>query len=111
MAEIVIVRTCRGEDAAVLPAMSRRLRVGALPWRDEEKVVAAIEASLSDAVRHSADPGSAVFVAEIARDVVGAVTVAERRRFTGTPEAVVEDLFVAETVEGAGAGQAFARAC
>jgi len=49
---------------------------------------------------------AAVFVAENGADVVGFITVERRQHFSGSTDAVIGDLVVAEEVESRGIGAA-----
>jgi ribosomal protein S18 acetylase RimI-like enzyme len=104
------IRPVRESDHAPLLTLSSRLAIGVAPWRDPGKVAAAvrgwIESSLASA--HCAD--QAVLVAVLDGRVVGMVSLAERRHFTGDTDAYVGELVVDTTVEGRGAGRALMQA-
>jgi len=89
-------------EAAVL--LATRLETGVAHWRHADAVrravVGWIETSLADA--DADDRG--VYIAHDGGDIVGLVTVAERRHFTGEIDAYVGELVVKATYERRGVG-------
>lgn len=82
------------------------MRLGAAPWVDLDAMRAAVEGWFGESLERHADGDRAVFVAEGGGRVVGFVTVSERVHFTGSREAYVGELVVAEESERRGVGRA-----
>jgi ribosomal protein S18 acetylase RimI-like enzyme len=100
----VCVRRYLPSDREAVVLLAPRLQTGVAHWRDTRAVRRAatgwIEASLGNAHRD----GHEVFVAHLGEDVIGLVTVAERRHFTGEIDAYVGELAVKAEHERRGVG-------
>jgi GNAT superfamily N-acetyltransferase len=97
---LVEIRPYRFEDEAGVRALAPRLLIGAAEWISPEAMLATIHGWLDESLADVA------FVAVEAHGIVGFVTVAERKHFTGAPEAYVGELAVVEDAEGRGVGRA-----
>ena len=104
MPDAVGVRRYLPSDREAALLLAPRLQTGVAPWRDaravREAVTGWIEASLGSAGTDDHE----VFVAHLGEDVVGLVTVAERRHFTGEIDAYVGELVVKAGHERHGVG-------
>jgi ribosomal protein S18 acetylase RimI-like enzyme len=113
----MIVRPLKPGDQGAVLALSRRLTTGVAAWRDQDRVADAargwVEGSLA-----AGRPGHVVFVA-VARgaecpdgaegaeeEVVGFVSVGEKKHFTGQVDGYIGELVTAEAMEGQGVGRA-----
>ena len=100
----VRVRPFRSSDREAAILLASRLEIGVAGWRDAEAVSRAvtgwIEASLDTAGADNCE----VLVAHVGEDVVGLVTVTERRHFTGEIDAYVGELVVQAAFERRGVG-------
>jgi GNAT superfamily N-acetyltransferase len=97
---LVEIRPYRVEDQAAVRALAQRLLIGAADWIAPEAMLAAIHGWLDQSL------AGVAFVAVEAGGIVGFVTAAERKHFTGAPEAHVGELAVDEDAEGRGVGRA-----
>src|SRR4051794_38113401 len=97
----MLVRDYRPEDRAAVVSLATRLTIGVAPWRDPAAVAPAVRGWVMSSITDAA-----VFVAHDDHTVLGFVTVAERRHFTGAVDAYVGELVTAEEAEGRGVGRA-----
>jgi GNAT superfamily N-acetyltransferase len=102
----MLIRLYEPRDRPAVEELTPRLCVGAAAWIDVDAMLASVQRWVRDSLEHAADDEHAVFVAEDAGRVVGFVTAAQRRHFTGAREAYVGELVVAADAEGRGAGRA-----
>jgi ribosomal protein S18 acetylase RimI-like enzyme len=106
----VRVRPFRADDREFVLELAPRLVIGCAPWRDPEKMRAAMRGFLEEDAERAGER-SAVFVAEDEHgELLGAVTVGHHVNFTGEVEAYIGELAVRADREGAGVGQALVRA-
>lgn len=99
----MLVRPFRPDDLPVLARLAReRLVIGIAPWRDPDRWAATAE----QWVQGQSGARRALLVAEEGGACAGFVDVSARTHFTGTEEAYVGELVVAESHEGRGAGTA-----
>ena len=101
---LVEIRPYRFEDEAGVRALAPRLLIGAAEWIPPGAMLATIHGWLDESLAHLA------FVAVEADELVGFVTVAERKHFTGVAEAYVGELAVVENAQGRGVGRALMEA-
>jgi GNAT superfamily N-acetyltransferase len=97
----MLVRDYRPDDRDAVLSLATRLTIGVATWRDPAAVAAAVRGWVMNSITDAA-----VFVAHDDHTVVGFVTVAERRHFTGAIDAYVGELVTAEEAEGRGVGRA-----
>lgn len=109
-ASVVVRPATRADLPFIGDLVPRLVSFGPLTTRDADAVVASSERTLVDAVERAvaAAPGVAVLVAEDGRgQALGCVQVQQGSEyFSGTPEAYVAVLVVAEGAEGRGVGRA-----
>lgn len=96
-----MVRAYDPSDRDAVDALAPRLLIGAAHWLAPEDVLTAIRGWVDASIAE----GTA-FVAEEDGTVVGFVSVKDQRHFTGTTEAYVGELAVADGAEGRGIGRA-----
>jgi GNAT superfamily N-acetyltransferase len=101
---VVEIRPYRLEDQAGVRALAPRLLIGTAEWIPPEAMLATIHGWLDESL------AGVAFVAVEADGIVGFVTIAERKHFTGVAEAYVGELAVAEDAEGRGVGRALIEA-
>jgi ribosomal protein S18 acetylase RimI-like enzyme len=102
----VQVVTFEGADRDQITALGPRLSIGVANWRDPEKVLATIRTWIEASLASADEDGHAVFVAKLAEQVVGFVTVEERCHWSGDADGYVGELVTAEDMEGRGVGRA-----
>ncbi|MFG1928996.1 GNAT family N-acetyltransferase [Cryptosporangium sp. NPDC048952] len=100
----VTVRPYQPADRQAVLALAPRLAIGVAPWRAPSAVGSAVAGWIQDSLDHRDDPGHAVHVAVAENEVLGVVTVGERRHFTGEVDAYVGELAVKADCERAGVG-------
>jgi ribosomal protein S18 acetylase RimI-like enzyme len=100
------VRPAEPGDRPALLDLSARLTSGVAPWRDPEKVAAAVRGWVASSLESAGQDGHAMLVALLGGQVVGLVSLAEREHFTGETDAYIGELAVTAALEGRGAGQA-----
>lgn len=91
-------------------ALAPRLTEWVPAWRDPGAVLAAVRGWVSGSADRVGDADRAFFVAVVAGQVVGLVTVGEQAHFSGQVDAYVGELVVAPSVEGRGTGSRLMRA-
>jgi hypothetical protein len=103
-----LVRHYRAADREQVLALAPRLTEGVAAWRDPEAVGRAVCGWVTGSLETAAEPGHAVFVAELGGRIAGVVTVAEKAHFTGQIDAYVgglgfldEDVRLTKPVAGA----------
>ena len=84
--------------------LAPRLVIGVAPWRDAEAVRRAVAGWVEASLDNAGAPDRAVWVAQAGEEVVGLVTAAERRHFTGEVDAYVGELVVDVDHERRGVG-------
>jgi len=84
--------------------LAPRLVIGVAPWRDAEAVRRAVAGWVEGSLDNAGAPDRAVWVAQAGEEVVGLVTAAERRHFTGEVDAYVGELVVDVDHERRGVG-------
>jgi len=108
MMNAVHVRPYTPADESFVLSLAPRLLIGAAPWIDPERMLAAVRQWIAGSL--SSD--STVFIAEDETpQPLGFATVSRTRHFTGEPQAYIGELAVDETVEGRGVGKALVHAC
>ncbi|MEV0795348.1 GNAT family N-acetyltransferase [Kribbella sp. NPDC050459] len=100
------IRTFTEQDREAVMALAPGLTEGVAPWRDPSAVLRAVTQWVTDSLERADSADHAVFVAEVRGRVVGAVTVATRRHFTGEIDAYVGELIVASRDSHHGVGTA-----
>jgi ribosomal protein S18 acetylase RimI-like enzyme len=102
----VLVRDYRPEDCDALLKLAGRLAIGVAPWRDPNAVAAAVREWVVGSIDGATQGRGCVFVAVVDDEVVGFVSVGERRHWAGAEDAYVGELVTAEGAEGRGVGRA-----
>jgi ribosomal protein S18 acetylase RimI-like enzyme len=100
------IRNFTEQDREAVMALAPRLTEGVAPWRDPSAVLRAVTQWVTDSLERANFADCAVFVGEVRGRVVGAVTVATRRHFTGEVDAYVGELIVAAGNSRHGVGSA-----
>jgi ribosomal protein S18 acetylase RimI-like enzyme len=98
----VQVRPYDAADRDQVLALAPRLTEGTAPWRDPAAKMAAAKNWVRSSADTAAEPGRAFFVATIGQQVVGLVTLGERRHYTGQVDAYVGELVTAAGMERRG---------
>lgn len=105
----VTIRPYEAGDREAIFALAHRMTVGIAPWRDP----AAFEAAAREWIEEStekAGPDRPVYVAvEGDGRVVGFISVAPQRHFTGEEQAYIGELAVDEAAEDRGIGRALVK--
>lgn len=100
----VCVRRYDASDREAAVLLATRLETGVAHWRDADMVRRAVAGWVETSLAHAAADDREVYVADVSGDVVGLVTVAERRHFAGVVDAYVGELVVKATHERRGVG-------
>ena len=82
-------------EAAVL--LAARLETGVAHWRDADAVRRAVDGWIETSLANADVDEREVYVAHDGGEIVGLVTVSERRHFTGEMDAYVGELVVTAT--------------
>jgi GNAT superfamily N-acetyltransferase len=108
-----VVRPLAPGDGDAVLALSGRLVIGVTAWRHPGRVAEAAHGWVEGSLAAAGQPGHAVFVAVAVGgepggtgEVVGFVTVGERKHFTGQVDGYVGELVTAAAMEGQGVGRA-----
>lgn len=83
-------------------ALAPRLAERVASWRDPGAVLAAVHGWVRGSIEACGQPGHAVYVAAVADDIAGLVSVSERTHFTGQVDAYVGELVVRSGLERRG---------
>ncbi len=104
--EGIVIRTGTEADRNAVLALAPRLTVGVAPWRDQAEALAAgcrwLEGSLDAAIRGD----GAMFVADVADQVLGVLSIQPSTHFTGERDGYIGELAVAEHASRQGIGRA-----
>ncbi len=102
----VHVRPFEVNDRDAVLDLAPRLTIGIAPWLDADAFLAAARGWITGSIE-GIGHDRAVFVAEDGRgNCVGFVSIARTVHFTGTEQAYIGELAVAEDAEGKGVGRA-----
>ncbi len=102
----VRVRPFLPADRDAVLALAPRLMINLPPWRDPDIALAAARRWIAATIE-SLGPEHAIFVAEDSTGAcLGFVSVERDTHWTGEAQAYVQELVVAEAVEGQGVGRA-----
>ncbi len=102
----IAVRPASTDDRSATRVLARRLVEGVSSWRDPTGVAEAVQGWVEGSVTRPADEDHACFVAEQDDQVIGFISVQRSRHWSGTEEAYIGELMVAESAEGQGVGRA-----
>lgn len=102
----MLVRDYRPEDRDALLELAGRLTIGVAPWRDADAVALAVHGWVVGSIDATDQGRGFVFVAVVDDEVVGFVSVGERRHWAGALDAYVGELVTAGSAEGRGVGRA-----
>ena len=100
----VSVRRLQHDDHDAVMALAPRLTEGVAPWRDPVAVRRAVEDWVERSLESAERDGHAVFVADVAGEVVGFVSVGEREHFSDAVDGYVGELVVSADQVGQGIG-------
>ena len=78
----VVVRGYQPSDEQAVLALAPRLKIGVAPWRDPDAVGQAVTGWIRASLDRHRDDDRHVLVASAGDQILGVVTVAERRHFT-----------------------------
>ncbi|MFG1924634.1 GNAT family N-acetyltransferase [Cryptosporangium sp. NPDC048952] len=106
----VVVRRYLPEDREAVLWLAPRLRIGVASWRDPAAVSSAVAGWIEESLDRSGDADRAVHVAVAADEILGVVTTAHRRHFTGEVDGYVGELVVKADCERRGIGTLLMRA-
>lgn len=101
----VLIREYQAQDQDSVVALAPRLVIGIAPWRDACAALRA-EQWLADSCSAAVRGDAGLFVALRGGTLVGAVSVAQSRHFTGDVDAYVGELAVVENAARHGIGRA-----
>jgi GNAT superfamily N-acetyltransferase len=101
----VQVRAYEPADREAVQTLGHRLTEGVAPWRDRVQVSDAVTGWVRDSVEHATSDSCTVLVADEGDQVVGFVTVTEKRHWSGETDAYIGELAVAVHAEGCGVGR------
>jgi len=104
----IVVRPFKPEDRDAVMALGHRLTIGVAPWRDQAKVMAAIEVWLERSTGD--DFEGAPLVATADEELVGFLSMEITTHFAGETDAYIGELMVSEEAEGHGVGRALVEA-
>jgi GNAT superfamily N-acetyltransferase len=103
--ESIVIRTGTEDDRDAVLALAPRLTVGLAPWRDQAEALAAgrrwLDGSLDAAIRGD----GAMFVAAVAGQVLGVLSIQPATHFTGERDGYIGELAVAERASRQGIGR------
>ena len=100
----VSIRPYQRQDRPAAMSLADRLCIGVAPWRAPDAVREAVTGWVRGSLDGAGSDDRAVIVADVAGQLVGLVTVGERRHFTGEVDAYVGELIVAAEAERRGVG-------
>ncbi|MFC3738281.1 GNAT family N-acetyltransferase [Paractinoplanes deccanensis] len=100
----VSVRRYEPHDREAVVLLAPRLEFGVAHWRDAEAVRRAVAGWIDESLANADAEDREVLVAQVGEEVVGVVTVAQRRHFTGEVDAYVGELVVRAEHERRGVG-------
>jgi len=104
--ESIVIRTGTDADLEAVLALAPRLAVGVAPWRDQAEAIAAGRRWLEGSLAAAARGDGAVFVAAVADQVLGVISIAPSTHFTGERDGYIGELAVAEHASRQGIGRA-----
>jgi aminoglycoside 6'-N-acetyltransferase I len=99
------IRRYAPEDRQAALALAPRLEIGVAEWRNPADVARAVTGWVVSSLDAHAAERRAVFVAVDGEQLVGLVTLAEQRHFTGEVDAYVGELAVSAGYERRGVGR------
>ncbi len=98
------IRPIEPGDVAAVTALAARLTIGVAPWREPAAVADAVRGWLVESTSGGFD--GVAFVAEVAGNVVGFVSLSTSRHFAGEVDADIGELVVDAAHTGRGLGRA-----
>jgi ribosomal protein S18 acetylase RimI-like enzyme len=104
--ESIAIRTGTGADLEAVLALAPRLAIGVAPWRDQAEALAAGRRWLEGSLAAAARGDGTVFVAVIADQVLGVISIGPIKHFTGEQDGYIGELAVAEHAARQGIGRA-----
>ena len=104
--ESIVIRTGTGADLEAVLALAPRLAVGVAPWRDQAEAIAAGRRWLEGSLAAAAQGDGTVFVAAMADQVLGVISIRPSTHFTGERDGYIGELAVAEHASRQGIGRA-----
>ena len=104
--ESIAIRAGADADREAVLALAPRLAVGVAPWRDQAEAIAAGRRWLEGSLAAAARGDGAVFVATVADQVLGVISIAPSTHFTGERDGYIGELAVAEHASRQGIGRA-----
>jgi ribosomal protein S18 acetylase RimI-like enzyme len=108
--ESITIRTGTDADREAVLALAPRLLVGVAPWRDQAEALAAGRRWLEGSLAAAARAEGAVFVAAVADQVLGVISIGPVTHFTGERDGYIGELAVAEHTARQGIGRALVAA-
>src|ERR1700733_6691392 len=94
--ESIAIRKGTDTDREAILALAPRLAIGVAPWRDQAEAIAAGRGWLEGSLAAAARGDGAVFVAAIADQVLGVISIGPTKHFTGEHDGYIGELAVAE---------------
>jgi ribosomal protein S18 acetylase RimI-like enzyme len=104
--ESIAIRTGTDADREPVLALAPRLLVGVAPWRDQAEALAAGRRWLEGSLAAAARGDGALFVAAVADQIVGVISIGPSTHFTGERDGYIGELAVAEHAARQGIGRA-----
>jgi ribosomal protein S18 acetylase RimI-like enzyme len=102
----IVIRTGTDADREAVLALAPRLTVGVAPWRDQAEALAAGRRWLEGSLGAQAQGHGAVFVATVADQVLGVISIQPSTHFTGERDGYIGELAVAGHAARRGIGRA-----
>ncbi len=104
--ESIAIRTGTDTDREAVLALAPRLAIGVAPWRDQAEALAAGRRWLEGSLAAAARGEGTVFVAAVADQVVGVISIGLSTHFTGERDGYIGELAVAGHAARQGIGRA-----
>ncbi len=104
--ESIAIRAGTDADRESVLALAPRLLVGVAPWRDQAEALAAGRRWLEGSLAAAARGDGAVFVAAVADQIVGVISIGPSRHFSGELDGYISELAVAAHAARQGIGRA-----
>lgn len=106
----ILVRAATPDDSAFVASLAPRLVIGMAPWRDPERMLAAMSGFIFEDLARMGAKSTMLIATDAQAAPLGFITVARQLNFTGEPQAYIGELAVAADAERRGVGRVLVRA-